>query len=90
MIILIVWDKVYYISTNKGNDAKYYFRSVNSDECLIHKSYICECVKSKNETCVVEKYINLYKYCSKIFMLSNGKIVYISKNSKNPMKFTIS
>ncbi|ORX44484.1 hypothetical protein BCR36DRAFT_359576 [Piromyces finnis] len=92
MLILYSWDKVYYISKNKGNMPKYYFYHVKRSLCNIHCSYLCECNRNNavyyNED-EVEKYINFYKYCSVIIVFSNGKFKYIQKKNKNSLKFSI-
>jgi len=88
MLILCIWDKLYYISLGKGNNPDSYFVTIN-EECPIHKSNICKCMNSKNDLYLVEQYINLYKYSKKIFIFENGKIVYLNSRSKNQFKFSI-
>jgi len=43
----------------------------------------------KVEADVINKYIDLYKYCSNIVIYSNGKLNFIKKRNKNQLKFTI-
>ncbi|ORX65789.1 hypothetical protein BCR32DRAFT_250582 [Anaeromyces robustus] len=89
ILILFVWDKIYFISQKEGNNVDKYFYSLKCEECLIHKSYLCGCNKSNSEYDVIEKYINFYKYCSQIIVYSSGKLMYIRMESKNQLKFTI-
>lgn len=86
---MFTWDKIFYIFKKKGNNPKYYFYSIKLEKCLIHNSYICDCIKTKSEYDNILKYIELYKYCSKIIIYNNGNIVYIKKENKNQLKFAI-
>jgi len=89
ILIICTWDKFYYIIKNKGNDSECYFNSKIQNECIIHKSYTCGCCRIKLDKEKIEKYINFYIFCSKIVVISNGKIKFIGKKSKNTMKFVI-
>ncbi|ORX79566.1 hypothetical protein BCR32DRAFT_269397 [Anaeromyces robustus] len=88
--ILYTWDKVYYIIKGKGNDPEKYFYSVKRhEECVYHKSCYCNCTNTTINYDIVIKYINFYKYCSKIIDYSNGKLRYIKMENKNQLKFII-
>jgi len=89
IFILYTWDKFYYIINNKGNKSTYYFNSKIQKECSIHKSYACKCNRINFNEEMIENYINFYKYCSKIVTISNGRIKFVGKKSKNNMKFVI-
>jgi len=91
MVILVLysWNKIYYIIRKKGNDPNNYFYSLKINKCCIHNSYTCDCNKTDCEKEIIDKYINLYKYCSNIIIYSNGKLRFIKKQSKNQLIFTI-
>ena len=87
---LFSWDKIYYILTKKGNDQESYFISLKLVQCPIHRSIMCGCKNFvKSEADVVTKYIEFYKYSSKVLMISNGRLTYIKKNSKTSVRFTL-
>jgi len=84
MIIFIAlsWDKIYYTITNQGNDCSKYFIWKMKEQCIIHKSYTCGChledSKMNNENKItMEKYIFFYKYCSRLFVIVDGKVKHL-------------
>jgi len=83
-------DKFYYIIKKKGNNPEFYFYSLKLEECPMHKTYFCGCVKNKSEREVIQKYIYLYKYTSQIITFTNGKIKYIKKKTKDSNRFSSS
>ncbi|OUM66752.1 hypothetical protein PIROE2DRAFT_5964 [Piromyces sp. E2] len=73
------------------NSMIYYFNSTQYEQCFVHKSFTCNCKKKtiEGEEETVKNYINIYKYCNKIFVFSDGHLRYINKQKKNLMKFII-
>ncbi|OUM66750.1 hypothetical protein PIROE2DRAFT_5962 [Piromyces sp. E2] len=49
-----------------------YFNSVRREECLLHKSYFCGCIKSDTEYEIVQKYLEFYKLCSNVIEYSSS------------------
>ncbi|OUM59930.1 hypothetical protein PIROE2DRAFT_63457 [Piromyces sp. E2] len=79
------WDKIYYVMKNTGNDPRVYFKLKKYKKCFKHNTYTCGCKLDQDEENPVpamKKYIIFYKFCSEIFEVTNGKIKYISMNSK--------
>jgi len=89
ILIFCYWDKFYYVLKGKGNDYETFFYFLRNEECPIHKSLVCKCNKIKVENVEVQKYIDFYRYNSKLFSVLDGKITYIKKESKNSLKFSI-
>eukprot|EP00833_Pecoramyces_ruminatium_P000462 jgi/Orpsp1_1/1174494/evm.model.c7180000050324.1 len=89
MLLLYIWDKIYYVLKKKGNDPYNYFYVEKHEECSLHKTHHCDCIKTKISENVVIRYINFYKQCSQFLILSNGNIKYVKKESKNPLRFVI-
>ncbi|ORX67007.1 hypothetical protein BCR32DRAFT_250453 [Anaeromyces robustus] len=91
ILILFIWDKVYYILIKHGNNINDFFIGEKTDMCFLHKSYTCECIKNKSKESqeVLKKYIEFYKYCCQVIIVKNGRLQYISKSNKNSMKFLI-
>ena len=69
--ILYSWDKIYYILNSRGDNPETYFNSIRREECLLHKSYYCGCIKSDTEYEIVQKYLEFYKLCSKVIIYSS-------------------
>jgi len=88
-MILFIWDKIFYVMKEKGNEPECYFYSVKQEMCLLHKSIFCNCKRNQKEIEVINKYIDLYNYCSQIFVHTNEGYKYISKEHKNQLKFVI-
>jgi len=91
MIILFTYDRIYLIVTKNDNNFKKYFLNVLVEQCILHKSFTCRCVKNKyeeNDDSVL-KYIEFYGYCSKIFEIKNGVPKFITKKDKNSIQFLI-
>lgn len=88
-MIFFSWDKIYYIYVNKGDNYNCYFCSTIQKKCSLHNSNFCGCIKTESNIDIIEKYINFYKYSSKVIIFSNGKFRYIKKKNKNQLKFSI-
>jgi len=71
IFILFSWDKIYYILRKEGNNIKHY------EKCILHDSYKCGCVlleKKRNQSTIVSKYLQFYKYSTKLLDPKNKKI----------------
>jgi len=58
-----------------------YFIYKRHDECLKHKSTYCGCklnIPKEEIEISINNYIDIYKSCSTIFEIINGKIKFIS------------
>ncbi|KAL6596852.1 hypothetical protein U3516DRAFT_671521 [Neocallimastix sp. 'constans'] len=74
IFILFSWDKIYFIIKKDGNNPLNYFIYIKHKECNIHHSCNCGCntnLSKEDYRMNVEKYINIYKICSKIFIKFN-------------------
>jgi len=89
ILFIFSWDKIYYIIKGKGDNPESYFYSLKLEECPLHKSYFCGCIKTKSELEVIKKYISFYKYSSQIFVIYNGKVKFIRRNNKTTVRFII-
>jgi len=87
LLVLFIWDRVYYILKKQGMEYDKYFVTVHIEKCLVHKSYTCGCNSYKINPAVTMNFINFYKFSSKIISIKNGKIQYHSKKYKNTVKF---
>ena len=82
---------MYYIIRKKGNENYNYFRISKYKKCPIHKSFKCGCKLNSDEKCIskiIDNYILVYRRCSFIFDITNGKIKFNTINiyGKNKMK----
>jgi len=85
MFFLFSWDKVYYIIKKEGNYNYNYFKMLKLKKCVLHNSYRCGCKLNKNEDSIkqtIEQYILIYKYCTKLFVVVDGKIKLFSIRKK--------
>ena len=73
----------------KGENPETYFYSLKLEECPMHKTYLCGCIKLKSELEVVKKYISFYKYSSQVLIISNGKIKFVRRNNKTSIRFCL-
>jgi len=90
MLALFSWDKIYYIMKKKDNDPESYFLSLKLIQCPIHRSLMCGCKNFvKSEVDVVTRYIEFYKYSSKVLLFSNGRLTYVKRNNKTSIRFNL-
>jgi len=88
VFILFSWDKVYYIIRKEGNEKYNYFRITKYKKCPVHNSYKCGCKFYSDEdriNILIKNYILVYKRCSLLFIVTNGKIKFnhIERKFKN-------
>ncbi|ORX82768.1 hypothetical protein BCR32DRAFT_292411 [Anaeromyces robustus] len=88
IILIYMWDKVYYIMKGLGSDPEYYFNSLKRGECMLHRSYFCGCVKSQSDYETIIRYLNFYKTSSQIIVFSKKGLKYISTKSKGQLKYS--
>jgi len=85
MFIFFSWDKIYYILINEGNNPNKYFIYNEYEKCTIHNSVTCGCKlepKKQDNSVIILKYINFYKFCSTLFEFKGGQFRHINKNYK--------
>ena len=87
ILFFLSWDKIYYIVKGEGDDFNNYFNSTKYEMCPIHNTAMCGCAKKNGASDVIEKYISFYKRCSTIIEISDGKIRYVGKSSKDSLNF---
>lgn len=91
MIILFTYDRIYLILTKNDNNFKKYYINILVEQCILHKSFSCRCDKNKyeeNDDSVL-RYIEFYKYCSKVIEFKKGVPKIIKKKGKNSLQFLI-
>ncbi|KAL6599435.1 hypothetical protein U3516DRAFT_494694, partial [Neocallimastix sp. 'constans'] len=69
LLLLVSWNKVYFILKKEGNNPNKYFIYITYEKCLIHNSESCECdkmIKNEDNSLIIIKYINFYKFCTTI------------------------
>jgi len=82
-----MWDKIYYTSIHKTNNPRDYFiTELNEKNSYGSKEDISKTDKNLD---TIINYINFYKFCSKIIILSDGDLKLIKKQNKNTLKFVI-
>jgi len=77
---------IYTVIKKQSNNTKFFFKYPSPNFCFEHKEYDCNCYIT-NKVCIDTEFqinicINEYKYCSKIFEISNGKIKFVSDIKK--------
>ncbi|ORX55893.1 hypothetical protein BCR36DRAFT_280467, partial [Piromyces finnis] len=89
LLIIFIWDRVYYIIKKKGNEPKYYFISLKPEKCLHHKSYTCNCKITQKDNFLIANYIIFYRFYYNIIIYSHGNIKNVIKEKKELLKFII-
>ena len=89
IFLLFSWDKVYYIIKKEGNNPMVYFIYKRHEECLKHKSTYCGCklnmIKEHIEMSI-RNYIDIYKTCSTLFEIVDGKVKFIKLRENQDIK----
>ncbi|ORY56047.1 hypothetical protein LY90DRAFT_669544 [Neocallimastix californiae] len=78
IMMLFYWDKFYYILINQGDNPLAFFVFEHNDKYVLGDIS----VKDNNISMkLIEDYINLYKECSKVVQIVNGKIKFTVNKS---------